>query len=238
MDEGPPRGYKDEEELEIRQETPRQMVDRLKSKTGPVAETIDGFCDKSGLDREDAKRIILELGGVVLAAIGRRASRKFPDSDPQELINFEWESATKAYNFVLTVAKALGAIDDYYGGKPGDRKKPTWKELKPRVVARLADQNINSLNNSHSRKEARRQITLEGYSHLEETLRMMVRMTDLGCRRYGVTAESRQELTDEIMQKHYPTLPEYDEKRFPLAYETRVLDLWRELNSTPVSDRT
>jgi hypothetical protein len=208
MDSEKPKGFNDRERLEVgQQQAPRVKIDRLLSKTGPVAQTITDFCDKQGFGADSPQRFILELEGAVVAAMGRRASRKFPGSQPQELIDFEWESAYRAYNFVLDVLKTLGEVDDYFT-QAGKKIKPDWKET-----------------NSPGLE------TLNDYSFLEHRLALMVVMIGEAGYKYGVEDGAKQELADEIVRKHYPKLPEYDEKRFPLAYEVRVLNLLRFLNT-------
>lgn len=230
MDIEKPQGYNEGEQLEIKKpETPRVMVDRLLSKTGPVAQTITEYCNQAGLAADNPKRIMLELGGVFLAAVGRRSVRKFPDSDPKELIKFEWESAFKAYNFVSGVLRVLDCMNDYYT-QAGEMVRPAWRDEKPRVVKRLLVLGINKIDDAEKIGLARKQIMLEDYSFLEKRMTMIAEMIGQGCKKFGVTFEARRELTDKIMQKHYPKLPDYDENRFPLAYEVRVLYLWRKMN--------
>jgi hypothetical protein len=231
-----PEGYNDGEDLaNIRQdETPRVMVDRMLTKTGPVEATIRSYCQNEGLDPDGPHSVLLALSGVLVAAMGRRAQRKFPISDPKELIEGEWDSALRAHNFVAEVVSRLGDVDDAYT-KRMEKVKPGWGEVKLKVVARLGESGIRDLSTVSSVGEARRQVLLEEYEHLEVNTTKMALMVFLACHKYEVPRRLVSGLTETIMSKHYPHMPEYKPesvREVPLAYETKVLGLWRTLVKT------
>lgn len=235
-----PIGYNDSDDLSsiVIGETPQVLVSRLLSKTGPVSETIKQYCLELSLEPDSLQTSLLQVAGAIVAAMGRRAQRKFPDSDPKELIRYEWESSFKAHNFVATIINNLN-LEGIKKAELLEHNKPSWQELKPAVQARLEDTAGEQISSQLGFSEFRKQLKLTQYNYLERTSLRMFDMTLNACYKSGVEPSSIKELTERIILSHYPNMPEYQPalvNELPLAYETRVLDTWKE-NIDKFSDK-
>jgi hypothetical protein len=200
-------------------ETPPVMMERLVRKAGPAAQTITSYLAGEGITTDSQEGVLLGLCGAFVAAAGRRSSRKFSDSETQVHISGEWDSALRAYNFMAEIIDRLGDIDGCYT-RQIDTVRPSWEVRKPEVKARLTQLFWQA---------ARRQITLVDYRYLEANMMEMVRILDFACNKYDISLQRRRELTEKILEEHYRQLPEYDESRFPPAYEVRGLEYWKKL---------
>jgi len=227
-----PVGYKDSDDLSsiVNGEKPLVMISRLLAKTGPVEETIKQFCLELDLKSDSLQSSLLQVAGAIVSAMGRRAQRKFPDSDPKELIRYEWESSFKAYNFVATILNSFN-MEGIEKVELLGQVKPSWQELKPAVKARLKDTAGEQISPQLCFSEFRKQLKLEQYDYLEKTSMGMFDMTLNACYKSGVELSSIKSLTERIIFSHYPNMPEYQPalvNELPLAYETKVLDSWKE----------
>jgi len=226
---------KDKLDITLPEETPEGLAGRLLRKTGPEVEnTIRTYCGKEGLVPSDPNYVLLALAGALVSAMGRRAQRKYPETDlgEKEMIRKEWQSAFNAHNYMAEIIGRLGDIDKVFTQK-AVTVKHGWKDVKPHVASQLETLSIKDLDTLDSRNKAAQLILLEQYRFLEKNTKNICFMLILACKKYGLSGESVAGLTENIVEKHYPKMPAYEpesvSRDMPLAYETRVLEFWRAL---------